>query len=550
MRPPAAGEDWVAAGLAALAAALATLGFVYQGFVTGDAYRYATGMLELSRLGPGHMRGVFNGEVCFGYYGLLSALRAVGGSHIPLSNLMNYLSVASAIMATSGFALLFVRLTGSRALGLGAALLTLFSFSFWYQGLYGNPGMAALAWFALALWQWDHLVERRLAWRGARIRWVAVALLYAIALSLRLDMVLGAGAFAGLLLYRRSERRRAFAGLIAVLLVAVLLALSARALTLGRIAQPSGGTLSMHLSQRLSLRALPDSLIKNTGWWLVGTGPLVAALAALAALRGARSGLLALVLLWVLPYLVFLPFQGMATSRLMMPTVPVLAVAAVQLRAGRFMLGGARQSGGARQADVATMPSGRMTWLFIGLVLIVNVAVAHGTGLLVGRMAAFRKAYQGFPIANEAVVFVPWDRHFRQPYVQEKDEVARRVAAVADAAVLCIALDDPASYEYHVTCLHPSARRSRTERDGIVLFRQQTETNDFWYFNPNENIGADHPLQTVLALGRAEGARVHVTPFSTVFAASPEQLFLGEEDLARLVASEAEIHGQRRSVFR
>ncbi|MFH1144536.1 MAG: hypothetical protein V1774_08345 [Candidatus Eisenbacteria bacterium] len=544
MKPPAAGEDWVAAGLAALAAVLATLGFVYQGFVTGDAYRYATGTLELSRLGPGHLRGVFNGEVCFGYYGLLSALRTVGGSHIPLSDLMNYLSVASAIVATSGFALLFVRLTGSRVLGLGAALLTLLSCSFWYQGLYGNPGMAALAWFALALWQWNHLVERGLAWRGARLRWVAVVLLYAIALSLRLDMVLGTGAFIGLFLYRRSGRRRAFAGLIAMLLLAVLLALSARALALGGITQPSGGTLFMHLTQRLSLPALPDALIKNTGWWIVGTGPLVAALAAIAALQSARSGLLALTLLWVLPYLVFLPFQGMATSRLMMPTVPALAVATVQLRVGRFM------PGRARQAEASAMPAGRRAWLLIGLMLIVNLAAAHGMGLLVGRMAAFRKAYRGFPIANEAVAFVPWDRHFRQPFVQARDEIARRVAAVDDTAVLCIALDDPASYEYHVTRLRPSARRSRAEQDGAVLFRQQTETNDFWYFTPNENAGAAHPLQTALAFGRAEGARVHVTPFSTILTVAPDPLFLDEGSLARLLASETEILGQRRSVFR
>jgi hypothetical protein len=145
---------------------------------------------------------------------------------------------------------------------------------------------------------------------------------------------------------------------------------------------------------------------------------------------------------------------------------------------------------------------------------------------------------------------VPWDRHFRQPYVLAKDEVARRVAAVADGAVLCIALDDPASYEHHVTRLHPSARRSRTERDGVVLFRQQTETVDFWYFNPNENAGAAHPLQVALALGGVEGARVHVTPFSTVFPVAPDQLFLDEAGVARLLASEAEILGQRRSVFR
>ena len=565
VKAPSSGDDRIAAIIAALAAAVATLGFVYQGFVTGDAYRYATGMLELSRLGPGHLRGAFNGEVCFGYYGLLSALRAAGGSRIPLSDLMNYLSAVSAIVAAGGFALLFVRLTGSRALGLGAALLTVLSFSFWYQGLYGNPGMAALAWFALALWQWDHLVERGLAWRGARMRWVAVVLLNAVALSVRLDMVLGAGAFAGLLVFRCSERRgacgephflegsrrrRAITGLIAVLLVAVVLALSARALALGRITQPSGGTLLLHLTQRLSLRTLPDALIKNSGWWLVGTGPLVAVLAALAALQSARSGLLALVLLWVLPYLVFLPFQGMATSRLMMPTVPVLAVAAVQLRLGRFMPGNGRQAGPGQQPGATAKPSERMTWLLIGLVLILNLAAAHGMGLLVGRMAAFRKAYQGFPIANEAVVFVPWDRHFRQPYVLAKDGVARRVAALADGAVLCIALDDPAGYEYQVTRLHPSARRSRAERDGVVLFRQQTETGDLWYFNPNENAGATHPLRAALALGRTEGARVHVTPFSTVFPVAPEQLFLDEAGVSRLLASEAEILGQRRSVFR
>lgn len=516
--------------LVALIAGCVTLPLIYQGFATGDSYLYANGVLRLEQQGYGQFGGVFNGEMSFGYYSLLLVLHRWLGPWFSLSTIMNCLSAVGIIVSIVLLAALFTRLAGGTVVGVGSALAALLSPAIWFAGLYGNPGALGLGFFSGALLAWDVLLARGLPLRGAVRGWCTAVILYVLALSCRMDLVLGAGAFAGLYACRRQRGRTNLAALLAVVILSVVIAICVRSIILGHLHSPTAGVVMRHVTKRLGISGLHIALGLNTSWWVLGVNPLLALLAVAAILRrGARDPLTALLLCWSLPYVIFLPFHGMATGRLIGPMAPAVALAAVM---------GAVQFRPRRPAAV------------VALVLVLSQLVGLAVGLAAGGLGSFRKEFHGMAIANHPVGFVPLDRYYRQPYMMARDEVARRVAAIRDGDVLIVGLDELAPYEHHLIVERKAFTHQRCDCADVVLECYPTETNLFRFFDPNLNLRREYPLRALLASEETRGARVHVTPFSTAYATDPRVLLLDEAGIERLLASEGEITGQRKRLIK
>jgi hypothetical protein len=503
-------------------------GFLFHGLVTEDSVRYAAGIERIMDHGISVIPDLFNGEMCFGYYVVLSFLYKLLHQYMPLDMLMNHASGVAALGMSCSIFLLAESIFANRILAFFSVLTTLVSPTVWLLSHYGNPVIVGMSFSVASIHVFDRILRKDLAVRGEVLAWLAFIGLVIGALVVRLDILLSYGVVPGLLAFRgrwsaANLLKLAVAAAAAVGVLALL-----RATFLGYVVNPTGGTFAGHIATKLNLWYLHKALIKNLALWVTGANAVTVALALygcfVAGWKGGRWLLLAAA---TVPYLGFLVFR-VEVGRLVAPTVYLFALLAMDALVRRFR---------SRQALVMLAA--------VVLAILGNAVLGQG----VARFYPVKTKYAGHPITSLPLELPVIDQYYRQRYVATVEDIAGRVALERSGNILIVDLQGGMYYRHYLEKSRSIDSIQRITCNDINLTRIATSSNVFFFYDPSNNINKKKPIAKVLECPDVNVEKVHVTPFSEQFPTKLDDLFLTDMEFARLLERDDAIVVNRSEIF-
>ena len=513
-------------------AAVLAFFFVFEGFVSGDSIRYALGVISIEENNFKILPTVFHTEMSFGYYLIIIWLKHILNFQGELSRLMNDLSaVASVLMII--FLFIFVQSLFNRKLAFFVCLSVFFSPSIWMLSHGGNPNIVAMAFFMGSLFCFDRILSTTPRKYLQGIYWIFFILLVFVMVTVRLDMVLGFGGYAGLLYFRQSMSISKLFKLIGALFLSLFLTFALRYSILGYVFSPFVSLLNYHLVRKLPAGRLPMNILKNLALWIMAANVFVSILAILGLRRfGLKSSLVALILAMVAPFLIFIPFQEIDISRVIAPTIPAISLLGMSYLYHKF-------------------ESVKNKTLFMLLVLVLAQlaagAIFYPAEYLYHRYAGIKMAIPpDYPMG-----FIPLD-HFRlQRFVRAQDDIAKKVTAERNGNVLIV--DFSRGVMYYIYNLMVSRSISSQELvwcNNIRLKKFVTKENIFFIMPRDINLEQRAPISTVLQCPKLSVNKIHLSSFSGELPSDTENLFLGDEKIKSLLENEISLFQHMREIIR
>lgn len=480
----------------------------YRWPLTEDAVMYALDIMRLGRVGGSAWPAVFNGELSFGYYGLLLQLYRFWPSPEQLATVLALVNVFSSVVVIGVLMYLARRWFGC-TVAFFAGLLLALAPAFWQLSRYGHPTIPALAAFLGSLTLLDGMVGvRRASWQSAGL----FVLLAIVAYTLRLDVLLLAPTYLALAAWRGQAVRRQLVWVLALWGAAVAGYGAIRLLALGYLWTPGGGSLLLHVGRTLQHGAAAGNVAKNLALWAMGLNPFVwlAAMAAVVSGLWQRRFWPALFLaVWLLPVGVLLPFYALDFSRIATLSAPAAALAAALLPV-QF---------------ASRKPA-------LGLAVFLVVAQLAAALIYPVAVCAYmpKTVYQGRPLAAVPLGFVWQDTAYRQRYLDERVRAAQQIASLRDRDVLIVGASNLMLYRLALATTRDAWEEERETVTGIPIGVIRAAQNRFYLFDADDCPGCERPLAGLVNGLHASALAVHAVPFDTRF---PSQgLLLSDAELA------------------
>jgi hypothetical protein len=478
---------WELAALLLIAAACAAA-FVFRGYYIGDSLIYATDIFELARDGLGRLGQKFNGGVSPAYFVVLRALAKLSAGAVEFSAVMNGINAAASVLLMGVLYAFFSRLSAQRWTPLFAALAVLLSPSIWLQSHFGHPGLLSVVLFIASVLALDHALCELTRDRVAPLPWIGFALCGGAALATRIDIVLCFGAYLGLVWYRRPPVRKGIVPALVVVALAAVGYVVFRRMTLGTAALPTD-KVTFHVSERLHQVSLVRTVVKNLVLWSMAPGVLIFVVGILGLARlPARHRIFGLS--WILPFTIFLPFYGVDVSRVVGPTVPILAFAGFEWVEPRLR---------------------RSYFLALGGVLAAAQLTCAAMYYPIVKLYPFKFWVDGRAMAEVPLGFVVADHLYRQKWSTEMMRDAREVTSPRSGNVGIIGLRlNPYAYFLRGA---PDAVRTEERCGDLVLARYATPGGSFYLCDLFDNELAADPVATFRECMASRSASIHVVPF-------------------------------------
>jgi hypothetical protein len=427
------------------------------------------------------------------YYLVSYALLKLAGTSTDMSLVLNIFNGLVFVVFQLLLFVFFSSLTSSRTIALFACLTVLLAPSIWLLSHQAHPMLLAMTLFVASLIVLDTILRDRASDSSARRRWLWFIAFCAAAMAMRLDIVLCFGAYLGLAVYRRAFSVASLWRGVAAVATAILLYLGIRYAILGYILPPSGGTLSYHLSTRFDPSRIPQNVVKDVVYWAMAVNPLIFAAFALGLLfQRIPRDLGVLLIAWIAPYTVFFLFQGMDFSRLAMPSIPIIALLAVDfvaLQAGPRPL----------RALVGTLLAAQLTSVVLYYPL---VGLYH-----------FKIKIDDRPVGDVPIGFLPVDHYYRQRLIIRALTVAEGVTRERNKNVGIIGYA-VMPYVYYLEGA-PDVEAKGTETcKGLVYQKYTSASNEFLVVDLGANQEVENLLITFGQCLGGKGPVTHIVPHS------------------------------------
>lgn len=518
--------------LTATIATFLAIYFIFDGFILGDSIRYALGVKAIEDNNYKLLPSVFNFEMSFGYYIVIIWLKTILGFNGELSRLMNGLSAGASVLMTC-FLFMFVQSLFNRKIAFFTCIAVLLSPSMWMLSHYGNPNILGMSFFIGSLFFFDKIISCTSGSYLKSAYWVLFILLVFTAVTVRVDMALGFGAYLGLIYFRRAKLKPNLIKLIGAIALALLLTYGLRYYFWGNFLDQFRGALNYHLASRLPAAQIFSSIIRNLALWVIGANIVVSILALLGLRRfGLRSGIFVLCFLWVLPFLIYIPFQGMDTPRLVAPTIPAICLVAMAYLNHNF-------------AWV------KKKTLFMLLVLVLAQVTPAAFYYPAEKLYYRYAGIKGEPLPAYPMGFIPLD-HFRlQRSMRAQDDIAKRIAGERNGNVLII--DFSAGVMYYIYQIMASRTVCSQELvwcDNVMLKKFMTKENTFFVMGKEINHQLRSPISTTLQCSKISLNKIHVSPFSGELPFNEANLYLGDAELKSLLENEISLFQHMRDIVR
>ena len=281
----------------------------------------------------GKVSFIFNQEMSFGYYSLISLVyRFLDFDISRLVVFLNYLSAISGIILIFLFGLLAKRLAGINVAIFGILILLL-DHSLWNWSLYGHPIVLSVSLFLLSLYAFDRsiivtdeLPVKTEPWEHIRFGYAILSGLSALAsLVIRVDILFVFFAYVLIFNHRKKHPSKkvffVFYGLIGSVYIGL------KILALGYVIAPRGGIVVAHVSRLFRFKAIPAAFITNLGLFIAGIGAffLLAALISIFWCVRKQSQYILPLILTLFPVFILIFFKEIDFSRYLIPIHPFLA---------------------------------------------------------------------------------------------------------------------------------------------------------------------------------------------------------------------------------
>jgi hypothetical protein len=273
---------------------------------------------------------IFNQEMSFGYYELLSIINRIVSHDISqLVIILNYLNAIFGTFLIFIFGLLAKRLAGE-VIAILSMFILLLDHAIWNWSLYGHPGIMSVTFFIFSLYFFDKgatntkIVSETSPTRNKQVGYFILSGMLALAaLLLRIDIIFVFASYLLLYNYRKRERQNIrdlllFFGLIFLSYVIL------KYLALGYV---MGNTISSRIHDYISLKTILSRLVINVSLFSAGMGIffLTAAMISIFCWGKKQPKLLPVLLLSIFP--IFIVALGhMDFPRISIPIHPILAL--------------------------------------------------------------------------------------------------------------------------------------------------------------------------------------------------------------------------------
>lgn len=277
---------------------------------------------------------VFNQEMSFGYYALISLIYRIFNFDISqLVAFVNYLSAFSGSILILLFGLLVRRLVGNRTAVLGMLILLL-DHSLWNWSLYGHPIILSVGLFFLSLYIFDKSLvtpgevhsETHLRQQVRSVNAFLSALFALASLLIRVDILFVFFAFFLLFKYRRGRVDTKVLVIFYGSVFSVYLIL--KIIFLGYIIAPRGGVVAVHAFRLFRFKDIPSALSVNVGLFSAGIGMFFIFLALIAIYKWGRmsSRYFLPLILTISPVFILVFFNNIDFPRYSIAIHPFLAL--------------------------------------------------------------------------------------------------------------------------------------------------------------------------------------------------------------------------------
>jgi hypothetical protein len=508
---------------------LAAFIFVFKGIFGMDSIRYLMGFQTIIEKGIEQIPHVFNGEMSFGYYLLLSGLHKLIGDSMSLSSIMNNLNAVFLVILQINLFLFFNSLYSNKKLSLFTSLAILLSPSIWLLGHYGNPGLLSLTFFIGSLVVFDKINRRKPNEPLSGFLWFWFIIQSTISVVLRNDIVLAFGAYFGLLYFRKTLSVPSFLKISGALLVVMLILLSLRYLVLGYLINPTGSTLTYHLATRLEPEYIIRNIIKNCSEWAFSMNILIVILAGLGLIRfGFKSKLVILLFAWILPWSIFLVFRGMDTGRILAPTIPIITLLAVVYIISVF-----------KKRQV----------LVFSLMLIFSHAITAALYYPLTKIYPFKCEIDGRVIATVPMGSFFVEQNYRQRAISGLEKIAKLISREKDKNIMIIGGDGFMYYEYYLYQNRNVLSKKAIKCNGAALIKYTTTENEFYFLSLDNNWLTPDPIRKTIDYMKGSQIKIHVVPFWKENPIPEGHLFLYDQEIQNLLAREASVMKERKNLI-
>lgn len=479
--------------LLVLISSLLSVPFVIKGSLPGDGLRYALSVRRVVEEGVSQVSQAFNGEMSVGYYLLLHGLFKVTGAGTEVSVMLNNLNAIVSIILALLLYYFFLSLTSKRSTAFFACLAVLLSPAIWLLSHAGHPGLIALTLFVGSALVLDLILRDSARTSDPVLLWAGFVILCSSAMAMRLDIVLSFGAYVGLVLYRRASSLKILREAFAAMMLVVVMYASVRYSVLGYLLTPGGGTVAYHVSQRAQPKHIVLNTIKYGVSWAMGTNALIFLLGVIGVValrRQTRLGLL--LILWSVPYCIFFLFHGMDFSRLAAPSIPIIALLAIE-----FVGSSMRQRVGLALASTLALSQLASVALYYPLVA----------------LYPFKMRLDHRPIADIPIGFLLSDHSYRQRALTAQMRDAQEVTSerARDVAIVGYGV---MPYEFSLKQAGDVVFKGQEACSGLVYTRYATPGNEFFVLNLMQDPQVVSPLRTFSECLNPRQVRLHIIPIS------------------------------------
>lgn len=508
---------------------IAAFFFVFKGMTSRDSIRYLIGLQTVLEKGIVEVSSVFNGEMSFGYYLLLSFLDKLLGEFVSLSSLMNNLNAAVSVVLQGSLFLFFNSLYDNKKLSFFTCLAVLLSPSIWMLSHCGHPGLISLTFFIGSLLVYDKIIHRKTTRQRSGFLWLYFIVLSTIAVSIRLDIVLAFGAYFGLLYFKRALSKSNFLKTFGALIIVLFLLLGLRYLVLGYLINPSGGTFAFHIASRLEPEFILRNIIKNYTVWTLSLNLFIVFLAGLGLFRlGFISKLGVLLFSWIIPWNIFIVFRDMEIGRIIAPTIPIVSLVAVVYVISVF-----------KKRQV----------LVLSFMLILTHVTAMALYHPLTKVYPFKKEVDGRVLAAFPIGSLFVDHHYRQRAITFHEHIAKLVASEIDENVMIIGGNGLLYYQLYLIQFRNVLSIKIATCNGVKLKIYTTTENEFYILDIDENWLVENPIRKAIDYMNSSQINIHIVPYWKEYPTYSGEIFLNKQAIQSVFESEASIMKVRKKMI-